>query len=198
MSLLVMCECSGTVTKAFRAVGVEAWSCDLQETYGDLPQYHLKMDCFKAFNLIHPDMVIAHPPCTFLSNCAEPLYLAHRNKLYHERWRARCDAIGFFFKIWCLPVRFLCVENPKGVMGRVFRPPDQTVNPYDFGDLYAKRTCLWLRGLPNLVVGDRRPEGVDSSWFYHKIFGFSLSDSRSKTFPGLAAQMALQWSVFAE
>lgn len=194
--LLVMCECSQVVTSAFRSVGVEAYSCDLQPSYGDLPQYHFQMDCFECYNLLHPDFVICHPPCTYLTNAGSKYFLPSFPGSY-ERWYHRMDAIGFFYRMVMLPSPYICIENPSGVMSRIYRRPDQIVHPFQFGDSYMKRTGLWLKGLPHLVVSREVADAYRSNWLHLHLYGATLSDSRSHTSVFLADQMARQWSAFA-
>ena len=147
MKVLVACEFSGVVREAFRAKGHEVWSCDLLPPLDDSP-YHYEGDVHEFLRKRYidkwvPDLIIAHPPCTYLT-VAGNRYYAHRPDLYEP---ARDFAISFFNY-----AEKVCVENPVGRLASLFRKPDQIIQPYEFGEDASKKTCLWLKGLPNLVV----------------------------------------------
>lgn len=200
--VLVLCEESGRVTKAFRKRGFHAWSVDLLPTSGDLPQYHVQADCIdilrQAMMVNKPDLVIAFPPCTYLT------VAGNRWKNYPERQKKREEAAEFVFEIWekTFPVP-LAIENPVGWLNSHWRQPDQIINPYQFGNPFAKRTCLWLWDLPPLVptnVLERPQEGWANQCFDKtgRNRGFKIRDPkmRSKTFPGIAEAMAEQWGKY--
>lgn len=144
MKVLIACEFSGIVRDAFLRRGHDAWSCDLLPT--ESPGHHYQQDVREVLGLGW-DMMIAHPPCTYLSYAG----MVHWNK--PGRAEKRADAMEFFLSMMNAPIPKVCVENPFGLPCNSYRPPDQIVNPYDFGEPVRKRTCLWLRGLPALIIG---------------------------------------------
>lgn len=189
MRVLVGCECSSTVTSAFRAVGCEAFSCDLAACYGDLPEYHFQGDLRDVYYFVKPDLFIAHPPCTYLSR-AGLCRLVDSSGIVKDwlRWELGLLARDFF--LWCLsrPAAMVCVENPVPIRRFDLPSPSQIVQPWYFGDPFTKQTCLWLRGLPPLQ--QTFPVRPGASWTHiHKS-----ACIRSKTFKGLAAAMASAWS----
>lgn len=222
MNILVMCESSGTVRDAFRKLGHNAWSCDLLEANpGTDATYHIQGDCFAAFDLLSEkmdiDLVIAHPPCTYLTISAA---WAFTDGPYHqkvkpgtlvgaERRKAREDAIKFAEAIWNLPVPSVCIENPVGVLSTMSNlgKATQYIQPYDFGDDASKRTGLWLRGLAPLAP-TKRFDGRIVEYNGKQVERWSnQTDSgqnaltptddrwktRSKTYQGIADAMADQW-----
>lgn len=193
MRVLVACEESQTVCKAFRARGHEAYSADLQPCSGGHPEWHIQGD---ATALLGDgwDLLIAHPPCTYLSNAgARHLYAG--GELNECRYQNGLEGRRLFMKFWEAPIPKVCVENP--VPSSIFHLPiyDQTVQPWHFGHPFQKRTCLWLRGLRPLVatdeVGERESSKVPGNWF--NAGGVERQKNRSKTFPGIAEAMAAQW-----
>lgn len=188
MRVGVLCEESGTVRDAFIARGHDAVSCDILPRPGP----HLRGDCL-SFDWSGYDLLVCHPPCTYLSFASRPLW----NR--PGRQKKRDEAMRFFMAVWNLPVEKMCVENPLGVPNTMFRRPDQIINPFQFGHPERKRTCLWLRGLPPLTptneVEPEKPDRVNhrgrGEYWHHR--GKRDGRSRSKTFPGIAAAMADQW-----
>ena len=229
MKVLVACEESQEVCKAFRALGHEAYSCDLQECSGGHPEWHIQDD---VLNLIYPDrdwqsqyftvfftregrfheldetwdLIIAHPPCTYLSNAgARWLWAGH--KLNLERYAKGLEAKEFFMKFWNADCPRICIENP--IPSSAYNLPEctQFVQPYEYGHPYSKKTCLWLKGLPLLkpteIIADHKPfvsSGSYTKTHDPKYKGASRkggsAKSRSKTFPGIARAMAEQWSKY--
>lgn len=201
MHVLVACEESQEVCKAFRDRGHDAYSCDIQECSGGHPEWHIKDDVLK--HLDGWDLIIAHPPCTYLSNAgARWLYAGH--KLNLERYEKGLDARAFFMKLWYADCPCICIENP--IPSSIYCLPaySQVVQPYEYGHPYSKKTCLWLKGLPRLkstdIVADHIPfvsSGSYSKTHDQKYKGASRkggsAKSRSKTFPGIAKAMAEQW-----
>ena len=143
--ILVDCEESQEVTKVFRNLGFNAFSCDTEECSGGYPEWHLKMDIFEAIKLRKWNMLIGFPPCTYLSSVQT--FLCRKDEL---RVIKRIEAADFFMKLWTADIEFICLENPTGVMTHIFRPADQVIHPYFFGGDSMKRTCLWLKNLPKL------------------------------------------------
>lgn len=184
MVCLVACEESQRTTIELRKLGHESYSCDIQDCSGGHPEWHFKQDVIPL--LREPwDLVIAHPPCTYLSYAA--------NHVWNSPGRSelRKEAIDFFMLFVKSNIKRLAIENPLGCMSVYYRKPDQIVHPYYFGDPYKKRTCLWLRGLPKLVpTGFVEP--LPGCWT--ESITKDRSKQRSKTFPGLARAMAEQFT----
>ena len=141
MRVLIACEFSGRVRDAFAGRGHDAWSCDLLPS--ETPGNHIQGDVLKILN-DGWDLMIAHPPCKFLSYAA----MGHWNK--PGRAEKRQEAFEFFMEFVNAPINKICVENPLGYPEKAYRKPDQTIQPFYFGDNARKRTCLWLKNLPPL------------------------------------------------
>jgi len=195
MKILVACEESQAVTIAFRELGHDAYSCDLLPCSGGHPEWHLQQDVTPLL-LEYWDMVIGFPTCTYLTISANKWYKdqpARKSGVLvgAERRAAREEAIKFFMKIYNANSPRVAVENPIGVMSSVFRKPNQVLQPWMFGHGETKATCLWLRGLPNLVPTDI-VEGRKQR--IHELPpSKDRSILRSKTFPGIAKAMGKQW-----
>ena len=223
MKVLIACEESQSVCKEFRKLGHESYSCDIQEPSGGHPEWHILGDAVKAINggsittmdgVTHEigswDLLIAHPPCTYLSNvCTRAFSLksTEAEKLV-ERWKKRADAAVFFMYFALANIPRICIENPVGFMNTAYRKPDQIIQPYMFAqsiedkeNYVTKKTCLWLHNLPTLQ-GNNLPM-PDNAELFGKTSGgksrtwtdsFSRNSKiRSKTFPGIAQAMAEQW-----
>lgn len=229
MKVLIACEESQAVTKEFRRLGHEAYSCDLQECSGGHPEWHIQQSVLPLLNgscffntmdgarhcvIGHWDLIIAHPPCTYLTvtgnrrlNCAR--YGADAQL----RWHNRCIAICFFLAIAYAYCPRIVIENPVGCMSTYYRKPDQIVHPWQFAlddDEYTeKQTCFWLKGVKPLVpkLNEKpemtyhewtTPEGKkkrQSLWYYNTrcLPHSERARAASKTFPGIARAMAEQW-----
>lgn len=181
MKVLVACECSQVVTSSFRLAGCEAFSCDLQKSYGTLPEYHIQADAISVLYSQSWDLVIAHPPCTYLSNAYTGLWDNERIEKQHQ-------AAEFFMKFYNYTACPICIENPKMRNPELVPPASQFIQPYFFGEPFSKYTLLWLRGLPCLYPTDIVKS--ERSW----VSVHSSSRVRSKTFNGIATAMAFQWS----
>jgi len=219
MKVLVACEESQRVCLAFRERGFEAYSCDIKEQSGGYPAYHIQGDVlplldphnvgFTVFtNTGKPvdlpdkwDIVIAHPPCTFLSDAAGSCISdkVHDIGYIKLRYQLRLQAALFFMQCYYAVADHVAVENPKGAISNAFRQPDQYINPSEFctsiasEDFQRKRTGLWLRNLPPLVARfDFRP----SVTWVDKVTK-DRSTQRSKTFKPIAEAMAEQWGNYA-
>lgn len=213
--ILIACEESQTVCKAFRNKGFEAYSCDIQEPSGGHPEWHILGDALiplrsgivttmdgKAHDVGTWDLLIAHPPCTYLSNAgARHLWKGH--ELQSDRVMLGIQGRDLFMRFWWADIPLICVENP--VPSKVFCLPQytQAIQPYQFGHPYTKKTCLWLKGLPPLestnVVEPAAtwcPSGSYSRKHGEQHKGMFTTDrakNRAKTFPGVADAMVEQW-----
>jgi len=212
MRVIVGCEFSQIVTKAFRQRGHEAYSCDLEPTEGN-PEWHFQEDILDVLKREKFDLGIFHPPCTFLSVTGAKWFyhpddkeLPMDQKRPHPRFPNRRhdqkDAIEFFMKLINAPCEKICVENPVGIMSSMYRKPDQIVQPYEFGHPEPKKTCFWLKNLPLLQptklvepeysitkkTGKRVP-----SWFFNPSPSEKRNKDRNRTFTGIAEAMSLQW-----
>ena len=208
MKVLIACEESQAVCIAFRERGHEAYSCDILPCSGGHPEWHIQDDAIKVAYSGKWDLMIGHPPCTYLSYAA--------TKFWNDpgRLEKRLDALNFFAKMWLAPIDKICLENPMGCATPTIAKYSQIIQPYYFGDTESKRTCLWLKNLPLLkhTKGDNLFEL--NTHTKPKIYGFYKNGKkkgmpiygnnylkfsedrghiRSKTFPGIARAMAEQW-----
>lgn len=198
MKILVACEESQEVTKAFRAKGHEAYSCDIQDCSGGHPEWHLRGDAMQ-FLSNEWDLLIAHPPCTYLTSRAQ-----YWNKA-KDRMNERDNAIEFFkMFVNATHIKRRAIENPVGIMSTLHEKPTQIIHPFYFGDPFEKKTCLWLYGLPNLTYDYKtqvEPKGAiyvgknGRKLYWHDALPKSSNRAKikSKTFPGIAQAMADQW-----
>lgn len=236
MKILVACEESQAITKELRKLGHDAFSCDILKCSGGHPEWHFNMDVFKVIenkggvlqngNIVQLDqnwdMMIAHPPCTFLAvSGARWYYHPEDNDLpfdqrrphprFPNRAQDREEAIEFFIKLYEAPIDKIAIENPVGIISTRYRKPDQTVHPWMFGDEASKATCLWLKNLPLLeptkIVGKGERVTLSSGKSLPKWYSDALTKAkspaerrtlRSKTFEGMAKAMAEQWTVTVE
>ncbi len=227
MNILVACEESQAVCKAFREKGHVAYSCDIQKCSGGHPEWHIQADVIPLINgncefdtvdgahhVISGkwDMLIAHPPCTYLSNvCTRGFSLkCEPAEKVLERWKNRAYAVAFFMYFVLADCDRIAVENPVGFMNTAYRKPDQIIDPYMFAqsiddrvNYVTKRTCLWLKGLQPLNTNDLpRPilpkrmskSGKLKSICWTEQVTTDRAKNRSKTFPGIAKAMAAQWA----
>lgn len=220
MRVLIACEESQRVCTAFRERGHEAYSCDLVECSGGHPEWHIQQDVIPLLNgnctfktrngQKHAisgkwDMIIAFPPCTFLTVTGNRWFDVIRyERDAQDRWLERCKAIVFFLQLAFADFEKVVVENPIGVMNSLFRKPDQIIQPYEFGHPARKATCLCLKNVPKLIPTEIvEPEvysyvaangrvKTDSRW-RSQLNGEDRAKHRSKTFPGVAKAMAEQW-----
>ncbi len=228
MKILIACEESQTVCKEMRNLGHECFSCDIIECSGGRPEWHIMQDVipllngnckFKTMDGIEHiiigkwDMIIAHPPCTYLTVSANKYYNVDIYGLKAiQRLNNRENAIDFFMEFVNADCERKAIENPIGVISTRYRKPDQIIQPYQFGHPVRKSTCLWLFGLPllkptNIVdfeqIHSKGKSGGYSglSWIVKdengKILSYSdprVSKARSKTYPGIARAMSEQWT----
>lgn len=227
MKILIACEESQAVCKAFREKGHEAYSCDIIECSGGHPEWHIMQDALPLLNgkcnfktcdgTEHTiadkwDMIIAFPPCTYLSVAGNGyLNVEKYGQAAILRHQLREEAADFFMKFVNADCERICIENPVGYMNTKYRKPDQTIHPYFFAEnendkknYHKKRTCLWLKGLYPLgrknILPEPKPIYVDrvsgkKRYYCDAITGNSKDGAkkRSKTFPGVAKAMADQW-----
>lgn len=205
MKVLIACEESQTVCKAFRALGHEAYSCDVQEPSGGHPEWHILGDALQAVkggDIVTMDgqrhdigkweLLIAHPPCTHLAVSGARWFKEGVKPL-----SLKYEAAAFFLKFAEADVEKIAIENPICVMSTLYRKPDQIINPWQFGHPKQKKTSLWLKNLPLLQETDNvyeymitLPEKERARIWW---LGSNHAKERSKTFPGIAAAMAEQW-----
>ena len=193
MKVLVACEESQEVCKAFRALGHEAYSCDIEPCSGGHPEWHLQVDALEMLKLKW-DLIIAHPPCTDLAVSGARWFTEKRA---NGRQQA---AIDFFMRFVNADCEHIAVENPVGIMSTKYRKPDQIIQPWMFGHPEKKATCLWLKNLPLLVPTNNVSDYMKTlpknqrERLYYLPPSPDRAKLRSKTFPGLAKAMASQWS----
>lgn len=196
MKILIACEESQTVCKAFRAKGHEAYSCDILPCSGGHPEWHIKGDALVEAYSGKYDMMIAHPPCTYLSN-AGARFLYPKGILNEERLEKGLEAKVFFLDLLNAPIEKICVENPVQSLCYGIEKYTQTIEPYYFGHPFKKKTCLWLKNLPLLQPTNllEKPESTKIAGNWFNKGGKERQKNRSKTFQGIAEAMAEQWSV---
>lgn len=193
MRVLVACEESQEVCKAFRALGHEAYSCDIQPCSGGHPEWHIQGDVLPLLKKKW-DLIIAHPPCTDLAVSGARWFEEKRRDGRQQK------SIDFFMAFANCECERVAIENPVSIMSSVWRKPDQTIQPWMFGHPEKKATCLWLKGLPLLkATNDVRdymmtlPKSQQERLHYLPPSP-DRAKLRSKTFPGIAKAMASQWS----
>lgn len=203
MKVLVACEESQRVCIAFREKGHEAYSCDIEPCSGGHPEWHIQDDVLNYIN-DNWNLIIAHPPCTYLTVAANKYYNVEKyGDKAIERKKERKKAINFFMAFTNLKCLKVAIENPIGIMSTYYKKPTQIIQPYQFGHTERKATCLWLKGLPplkptNIVEPDiiTHPSGKTDSRLHYETFKLppkERSKMRSKTFEGIATAMADQW-----
>jgi hypothetical protein len=198
--VLIACEESQTICKEFRRLGFEAYSCDIQECSGGHPEWHIQGDVLEQLDK-QWDLIIAHPPCTYLSN-AGARWLYKGGELNQERYKKGLEAKEFFIKLLNSNCKHIVVENP--LPSRIYELPEfsQIVQPYEYGHPYSKKTLLWIKGLPNLkptkIIKDFKPYLPSNTGGKKRGQKYSIGVSKnakqsSKTFLGVAIAMAEQW-----
>lgn len=202
--VLVACEFSGRVRDAFLATGHDAWSCDILPT--DVPGPHIEG---KVEDILDDgwDLMVAHPPCTYLCNSgSQHLYLPN-GKRNPERWEALQQAAMFFSLLLHAPIPHICIENPilhrhakERIVG--YTDPTQTIQPYQYGHPHTKRTCLWLRNLPPLLPTKILERPASGRWDNQTPCGADKTSPgpdrwkiRSTTYAGIAQAMGQQWRL---
>jgi len=211
MRVLIACEESQAVTKEFRKLGYDAFSCDLLPCSGGHPEWHFQKDVFEVIKMGW-DLMIAHPPCTYLSVSGAGWMYNKDKSRNEERHKNQMEGLEFVHKLMNANINRIAIENPISVISSYIRQPDQIIHPYQFGDEASKSTCLWLKNLPMLIptkIVSKGPmkEWIDSKtgkqkrqplWYYEALLKAKTPEERrtlrSKTFPGIAEAMAKQWS----
>ena len=194
MRVLVACEFSGVVRRAFRERGHDAWSCDLLPAEDESP-FHIRADVTPIVtdNALGWDLLIAHPPCTHLAVSGA--------RWFKEKKQLQAEALDFVSLLMLAPINKICIENPISIISSQIRKPDQIVHPWMFGEPFTKSTCLWLKNLPPLVPtnivdkGERHitKSGKSLPAWYNLPPSPNRWKERSKTFKGIADAMAQQW-----
>ena len=211
MKILVACEESQAITKAFREYGLEAYSCDILPCSGDNPEWHIQGDAIEEAYSGKYDMMIAHPPCTYLAVSGARWMYNKDGSVNQERLDNQNQALDFVQKLMDAPIKHIAIENPVSVISSKIRKPEQIVQPWMFGDSATKTTCLWLKNLPRLKPTKIVPKGEFKEWvdkksgkvkrqakWYFDAWNNARSDAerrtlRSKTFKGMANAIANQW-----
>lgn len=209
MKVLIACEESQEVMKSFRNLGYDAWSCDILSCSGGYPQWHIKGDAIKESYSGKYDLMIAHPPCTYLAVSGNRWLYNKDGSKNAERWKNRADALEFVRKLLNAPIKHISLENPVSVISSEIRKPNQIIQPYMFGDEATKTTCLWTKNLPLLkptkIVGKGERTVYKSGKSHPKWYADALAKAktpeerrtlRSKTFKGIAKAMAEQYSNY--
>lgn len=227
MKVLIACEESQAVCKAFRDLGHEAYSADLKECTGDHPEWHIVGDCIPLLDgnctFITQggvwvqitgkwDLLIAHPPCTYLTLTGNRWFNVERyGKKAEQRWKDRVEGAVFFMRFVAADCERIAIENPIGIMGTAFRKADQIIQPWMFAEdeteQTEKSTCLWLKNLPALVPKTTTKPEIkyhvsesgkrQTEWYYRTrcLPHSERATAASKTFSGIARAMAEQWGA---
>jgi hypothetical protein len=206
MRILVACEESQAVTIQLRKLGHEAFSCDLLPCSGSYPEWHIQGDALEQLNKGW-EMLIAFPPCTDLAVSGA------RHFERKQQDGSQQKSIEFFMKFVNAPIEKIAIENPIGIMSKLYRKPNQIIQPFEFGDKAQKSTCLWLKNLPNLqptnivekgefkewICNKTGKKKKQPLWYYEALINSKTPEQRrtlrSKTFLGIAKAMAEQWTV---
>lgn len=209
--ILIACEESQAITKAFRKIGFNAYSCDLLPSSGGHPEWHIQGDAIAEAYSGKYDMMIAHPPCTYLAVSGARWLYNKDGSRNEERYKNQAEALDFVQSLMEAPVKHIAVENPISVISSYIRKPDQIVHPYMFGDKASKSTCLWLKNIPKLQPTDVVDKGEfiefiskkgvkkrQAKWYLDALSKAKSPEERrtlrSKTFEGMANAIADQWS----
>jgi len=209
--ILIACEESQAITKAFRKLGYNAYSCDLLPCSGGHPEWHIQGDAIAEAYSGKYDMMIAHPPCTYLAVSGARWLYNKDGSRNEERYENQAEALDFVQQLMNAPIEHIAIENPISVISSHIRKPDQIVHPYMFGDKASKSTCLWLKNIPKLIptdivekgefvewIGKNGKKKRQPKWYYDALAKAKNPEERrtlrSKTFQGMADAIASQWS----
>lgn len=233
-NILIACEESQRVCTEFRKLGFNAYSCDILPCSGGHPEWHFKQDVLQVIKnrggILETgkeyfiegewDLMVAHPPCTFLAVSGAkwfyhpddkdlPIGQRRPHPKFPNRAKEREEAAKFFLKLAKANIKHIAIENPVGIMNTRFRKPNQIVQPWQFGDSASKKTCLWLKNLPLLVPTDIVDPGEYiefgsgrrlAKWYSDGLTKTKTPEERriwrSKTFPGFAKAIAEQWGAY--
>lgn len=187
MRVLVACEESQEVCKAFRYFGCEAYSCDIKECSGGHPEWHIKDDVLSHLD-DGWDLMIAHPPCTFITKAGACNFYINGRR-HEERFAKQREAVDFFMKLYTAPIEHICIENPVPMASAALPKWSQVIYPELFGAEYTKQTCLWLKNLPPLIPMFTWIDGKCKSL----CEVYKSATLRSKTPKEVAMAMANQW-----
>lgn len=205
VKILIACEESQTVCKAFRQLGFEAYSCDIQDCSGGHPEWHIKSDAIEEAYSGKYDLMIAHPPCTYMSCAGARWMYPKAGMISQERLNQAMKAKEFFWQLMMAPIKYIVLENPLPLKIVGLPKPSQIIQPYQFGHPYSKKTLLWIKGLPYLkptsVLSQHTPYlpsntgGVSRGQKHSRGIAKNAKES-SKTFEGVAKAMADQWGNY--
>lgn len=204
LKVLIACEESQAVCKAFRSLGIEAYSCDIQECSGGHPEWHIIGDAIKEAYSGKYNMMIAHPPCTYMSKAGARWMYPTAGNISQDRYNKSMEAKEFFMALLNAPIKYIAVENPVPLKVVGLPNHTQAIQPYEYGHEYSKKTLLWLKNLPRLVPTDIKTEykpylpsntGGAKRGQKHSRGTAKNAKESSKTFEGVAKAMAIQWSA---
>tara|TARA_R110002020_G_scaffold34375_2_gene104643 strand:+ start:1173 stop:1847 length:675 start_codon:yes stop_codon:yes gene_type:complete len=210
MKVLIACEESQSICKEFRNLGHEAYSCDLLPCSGGHKDWHIQGDALEQAYSGNYDLMVAHPPCTYLAVSGNRWLYNKDGSKNTERWNNQAKALDFVKALMSAPIKHIALENPISVISSNIRKPDQIVQPWMFGDEAQKSTCLWLKNLPllkptNIVGKGEFIEFISKDgnkkkqpkWYFEALQKAKTPEERrtlrSKTFPGMAKAIADQW-----
>jgi len=211
--ILVACEESQAVTIELRKLGLEAYSCDLLDSSGGHPEWHIKGDALKEAYSGKYELMIAHPPCTYLAvSGARWLYNKDGSPNF-DRLKKQKEALAFVSSLMQAPVEYIVIENPVSVISSKIKKPDQIIQPWQYGDSAQKTTCLWLKNLPLLepteivskgefieFISAKGEKKRQPKWYFDALKEAKTPEQRrtlrSKTFKGIAKAMAIQYSAY--
>ena len=204
LRVLIACEESQTSCKAFRELGHEAYSCDIQECSGGHPEWHIKGDAIPLLTITW-DLIIAHPPCTYMSKAGARWMYPQAGEISEERLQKAMKAKEFFMRFYNCKCPHVAIENPRPLKIVGLPLPSQVIQPYEFGEPYSKATLLWLKGLPLLqptqILSEHTPWMPSNTGGLARGHGGSRGvahdqKTASKTFEGIAEAFAEQWSRY--
>ena len=204
MKILIACEESQEVCRAFRELGFEAYSCDLQECSGGKPEWHIVGDAVKEAYSGKYDMMIAHPPCTYMSRAGARWMYPTTGNLCQDRYTKAMEAKAMFLELLNAPIEFIAVENPTPLKVVELPKHSQAIQPYEYGHEFSKRTLLWLKNLPLLKPTDIKrnykpylPSNTGGKKRGQKYQFVNITQKESsKTFSGVAKALAFQYGNF--
>lgn len=191
MEVLVGCEYSGVLTNALRKQGINAYSCDILQTEGN-KEWHIQGDLIEVLHSKKWDALICFPPCTHLATSGA--------RHFHKKKKQQEEALQFVRTLLDYDCKYICLENPVGIISTRIKKPTQYIQPYEYGHAMSKRTCLWLKGLPKLKSTKNMYDKVEWDYFPSgkrmcKWYSNNRKE-RSKTFTGIAEAMAIQWKEY--